>query len=93
MNRNFHLTSLTTAHAPANLTASIRLACDSMTRCEPNKFKPGRGSEYTIVDMLDKGTLMLAAGADAMQTDEEDDGEQGEGINVTSIDGDDLSVD
>ncbi|KAL1658513.1 hypothetical protein GGF50DRAFT_120789 [Schizophyllum commune] len=81
MNRNFHLTSLTTAHAPANLTASIRLACDSMTRCEPNKFKPGRSSEYTIVDMLDKGTLMLAAGADAMQTDEEDD------------DGDDLSVD
>ncbi|KAL1751932.1 hypothetical protein FB107DRAFT_293531 [Schizophyllum commune] len=76
MNRNFHLTSLTTAHAPANLTASIRLACDSMTRCEPNKFKPGRGTEYTIVDMLDKGTLMLAAGADAMQTDEEDDGSQ-----------------
>ncbi|KAI5822356.1 hypothetical protein K523DRAFT_288205 [Schizophyllum commune Tattone D] len=87
MDQNFNLTSLTTAHAPANLDISMRVASDSLKTSRPHDRQPGRRSNFHIPDMLDLGMAKLWEPiVDAEDRTMED------GLNCTTIDSDDIAV-
>ncbi|KIL54448.1 hypothetical protein M378DRAFT_41312, partial [Amanita muscaria Koide BX008] len=53
--RNFHLTSRTIAHAEPKMDRTFATLLASLEKRSIHEFKPGRKSFYSIPDIMDKG--------------------------------------
>ncbi|KAL1687148.1 hypothetical protein GGG16DRAFT_128169 [Schizophyllum commune] len=85
--RNFHLSALTTAHAPADIAMTMRIVCELMTASRPNYFEAGRKCRFAVPDMINKGQVALNEGYTVGE-------EQAEGgIDFEDINEDDIAVD
>jgi hypothetical protein len=57
--RNFGLASLTSRHAPPDLTKTFEKMASYFEAHSPNQYKTGRKTAYTIPDMLNKGQGLI----------------------------------
>ncbi|KAJ7078049.1 hypothetical protein B0H15DRAFT_805015 [Mycena belliarum] len=57
--RNFHLTSLTSHHAPPNMEKTHQKMAKYLQENGPNEHRPGRKTEYIIPDIINQGQAKM----------------------------------
>ncbi|KAJ6570751.1 hypothetical protein B0H10DRAFT_2352387 [Mycena sp. CBHHK59/15] len=59
--RNFHLTSLTSHHAPPNMEKTYKKMARYLQEHGPNEHRPGRKTAYIIPDVINQGQAKMNA--------------------------------
>ncbi|KAJ6607144.1 hypothetical protein B0H10DRAFT_2307406 [Mycena sp. CBHHK59/15] len=59
--RNFHLTSLTSHHAPPNMEKTYKKMARYLQEHGPNDHRPGRKTAYIIPDVINQGQAKMNA--------------------------------
>jgi len=71
MEENLDMTTPTTTHADPNITKTLKKMLMDCNEHHPNEYIAGRGTTYSVPDMLDKGENIMYSTTSLVVHDEE----------------------